>query len=325
MLAAGEVVMSCYRCSVLSTLLCCSMLVILGINGVSTRSHSLVKRYGGLYTGPYIDTQNVTNVTVQLGTHAYLPCRIRQSGNKPVSWVRTRDAHILAVDRVVFIADDRFQSLYFESTNTWSLLIKYAQERDEGEYECQISTEPKLSHTVKLVVVVPKIEILGDKDRYVKIGSMVVLQCLIKHSLEVPFYVFWYHHERQLQERKGKMSIQTRLIEGSNDTSSNLTIRNAGPEDSGNYTCRPSNLDTASIQLHVLNGEYPAAIQRGISSMPGCCRFLCWFAGALSLTAATSEYDRGRVCGLLLVGLAVAATQSYLPASGGHYHLAWPR
>ncbi|XP_014239112.1 Down syndrome cell adhesion molecule-like [Trichogramma pretiosum] len=293
--------------------LCLVCWVLLGITGVSTRSHSLVKRYGGLYTGPYIDAQNVTNVTVQMGTHAYLPCKVRQIGNKSVSWVRTKDTHILSVDRTVFIADERFQSQFYDQTNTWTLLVKYAQPHDEGEYECQISMEPKLSHIVNLVVVVPKIEILGDKDRYVKTGSTVMLQCVVKNSLEIPFYVFWYHHERQLQERRGKMSIQTKLIDGTNDTSSNLTIYYAGPEDSGNYTCRPSNLEAISVQLHVLNGEHPAAIQRGVSSVPGCCRLFCWLASALSLSA--SESERVRICGLILLGLAVATTQTYLPSA----------
>lgn len=67
--------------------------------------------------------------------------------------MRTSDDHILAVDRTIFIADDRFQSHFYDKTNTWALLVKYAQKRDEGEYECQISTEPKLSHTVRLIVV----------------------------------------------------------------------------------------------------------------------------------------------------------------------------
>ncbi|XP_014209054.1 Down syndrome cell adhesion molecule homolog [Copidosoma floridanum] len=300
--------------------LCLVCWVLLGITGVSTKSHLLVKRYGGLYTGPYIDAQNVTNVTVQLGTFAYLPCKVRQIGNKSVSWVRTRDAHILAVDRTVFIADDRFESRFIDSTSTWALVVKYAQERDEGEYECQISTEPKLSHTVNLTVVVPKIEILGDKDLHVNPGSKVVLQCVIKHSLEIPFTVFWYHHERQLpDQRRNRMTIQTKVIDGTNNTASNLTIENTVLSDSGNYTCRPSNLDSTSVQLHVLNGEHPAAIQRGISSVPGCCRFLCWFAGALSLTA--SESERGRLCGLLLVGFAVAVTQTYLPPTS----VAWTR
>ncbi|KAJ8672642.1 hypothetical protein QAD02_003901 [Eretmocerus hayati] len=281
---------------------------IISISSDDNRPHELVKRYGGGYTNPYVDALNVTNVTVQTGTHAYLPCGVRQIGNKSVSWVRTKDAHILSVDKTIFIADDRFHSQFLESSNMWTLVVRYAQKQDEGEYECQIATEPKLSHTVKLTVVVPKIEILGDKDRYVKIGSTVLLQCVVKDTLEAPFYVFWYHQERQLQEREGKMVINTKLIDSMNDTTSNLTIHNAGPEHSGNYTCRPSNLDSTSIQLHVLNGEHPAAIQRGISSVPGCCRLLCWLAGALSLSA--SESERGRLCGLLLLSLGVALTQS---------------
>lgn len=53
--------------------------------GVSTRSHSLVKRFDGIYTGPYFDSNTPTNITAQLGTHAYLPCKVRQLGNKSVS------------------------------------------------------------------------------------------------------------------------------------------------------------------------------------------------------------------------------------------------
>ena len=31
--------------------------------------------------------------------------------------------------------------------------VKYVQARDQGEYECQVSTEPKMSHFVTLNVV----------------------------------------------------------------------------------------------------------------------------------------------------------------------------
>ena len=67
--------------------------------------------------------------------------------------MRTKDDHIVSVDKNVFISDERFQSHFYNSTSTWTLLIKYAKPHDEGEYECQISTEPKLSHAVHLVVV----------------------------------------------------------------------------------------------------------------------------------------------------------------------------
>lgn len=54
-------------------------------SGVSTRSHSLVKRFAGIYPGPYFDESSPKNCTAQLGTSAFLPCRVRQLGNKSVS------------------------------------------------------------------------------------------------------------------------------------------------------------------------------------------------------------------------------------------------
>lgn len=80
--------------------------------------------------------------------------QIRRLMNKPISWVRVRDGHILSVDQTTFIADQRFQSIFKgENEYTWSLQIKYIQDTDEGWYECQVSTEPKMSAKVYLEVV----------------------------------------------------------------------------------------------------------------------------------------------------------------------------
>ncbi|KAF7263217.1 hypothetical protein GWI33_003485, partial [Rhynchophorus ferrugineus] len=46
---------------------------------------------------------------------------------------------------------------------------------------------------------------------------------------------------------------------------SRLLISRATPEDSGNYTCSPSSSDAASVLVHVLQGETPAAMQHSIS------------------------------------------------------------
>lgn len=70
-----------------------------------------------------------------------------------VSWIRRRDSHILSVDRTMFIPDERFQALFVDASDTWTLQVKYVQARDEGEYECQISTDPKKSHIIKLNIV----------------------------------------------------------------------------------------------------------------------------------------------------------------------------
>lgn len=54
---------------------------------------------------------------------------------------------------MTFIADERFQAFYVENTGLWTLQIKYVQARDAGMYECQVSTEPKISARVHLHVV----------------------------------------------------------------------------------------------------------------------------------------------------------------------------
>uniref|UniRef100_A0A182U371 Ig-like domain-containing protein n=1 Tax=Anopheles melas TaxID=34690 RepID=A0A182U371_9DIPT len=58
-----------------------------------------------------------------------------------------------AATGMTFIADERFQSFYVESSGVWTLQIKYVQARDAGIYECQVSTEPKISARVHLHVV----------------------------------------------------------------------------------------------------------------------------------------------------------------------------
>ncbi|KDR15047.1 hypothetical protein L798_10950, partial [Zootermopsis nevadensis] len=210
-----------------------------------------------------------------------------------VSWIRKRDAHILTVDRYTFIADDRFQAFLVEATDTWTLQIKYVQARDAGQYECQVSTEPKMSHFITLNIVgpsprkgwkdpvhmdlssdrtliiiknkmfitttfslaVPKIEIMGESDIYVKTGSTVNLKCVITQSLEEPAYIFWYHdNERVLNYDPSTKDIRMERV-GPDTTIGTLIIYDGRREDSGNYTCSPSNLDSASVLLHVLNGK----------------------------------------------------------------------
>ena len=45
------------------------------------------RRYTGLYTGPYFDPNAPTNVTTQLGDSAYIPCKVKQLGDKSVSHI----------------------------------------------------------------------------------------------------------------------------------------------------------------------------------------------------------------------------------------------
>lgn len=55
---------------------------------LSSRTASLVM--GGLYTGPYFDPYTPTDISVQVGSNALLPCRVRQAGNRSVSSPQSR-------------------------------------------------------------------------------------------------------------------------------------------------------------------------------------------------------------------------------------------
>ncbi|KAK9890196.1 hypothetical protein WA026_010307 [Henosepilachna vigintioctopunctata] len=125
----------------------------------------------------------------------------------------------------------------------------------------------EIDHSIpKDYLIVPKIEISGKSDVYVRTESTVSLRCVITQSLEEPAYIFWYHDgERVLKYDRSAIDIRTERL-GSDTTESTLMIFHAKPEHSGNYTCSPSNLDSASVLLHVLNGEHPAAMQRGKNS-----------------------------------------------------------
>jgi hypothetical protein len=97
---------------------------------------------------------------------------------------------------------------------------------------------------------------MGETDIYVKTGSTVNLKCVITQSLEEPAYIFWYHDsERVLNFDKTQKEIRVERVD-KDTTIGTLIIYSGRREDSGNYTCAPSNLDSASVLLHVLNGMY---------------------------------------------------------------------
>ncbi|KAF7991090.1 hypothetical protein HCN44_002652 [Aphidius gifuensis] len=215
------------------------------------------------------DDKQPTNVTAMVGKTAYLTCRVRNLGNKTVSWVRLRDIHILTTGAYTYTSDQRFQALHRQNTgqnsewSEWTLCIKWAQERDQGIYDCQISTIPLKSHQFYLSVVVPTASILGGPELYVGAGSTINLTCSIQFSSEPPSYIFWYYQDDTLSYDSSRGGISVITEKGTDVTTSWLLIQSAQPSDSGEYSCKPSNANTASIRVHVVNGERPEAMQTG--------------------------------------------------------------
>ncbi|XP_063225137.1 protein sidekick-like isoform X4 [Bacillus rossius redtenbacheri] len=215
---------------------------------------------------PYFDAATPRNVTALVGKSAYLVCRVRNLGNKTVSWIRHRDIHILTVGGYTYTSDQRFQANHNRDTDEWTLQIKWAQKRDAGIYECQISTQPVRSYFVNLNIVVPTATILGGPELHVDMGSTINLTCTIRFSPEPPAYIFWYHHDEVISYDSSRGGVSV-ITEKGEVTTSYLLIQNAELSDSGKYSCSPSNADVASVRVYVLNGERPAAMQTGSAGL----------------------------------------------------------
>ncbi|XP_053202818.1 uncharacterized protein LOC128387618 [Panonychus citri] len=217
---------------------------------------------------PYFDDHNVDNVTTQLGKTAYLHCKIRQLGDRTVSWVRQKDLHILTVGRYTYTSDQRFTCVHLDDSDDWTLEIKYIQKDDAGIYECQVSTEPKMSLSIKLGVVAAKAIIPEGSELIVEVGVTVNLTCIISEQLlstlsspsssssfSSPVYVFWYHEGTVINYDSPRGGAIKVITDRSSSIVSRLTIIEARIEDSGEYSCKPSYADFANITLHVIQSS----------------------------------------------------------------------
>ncbi|XP_052870128.1 zwei Ig domain protein zig-8-like [Anopheles cruzii] len=212
--------------------------------------------------GPHFDLSTSKNITALVGKTAYLNCRVKNLGNKTVSWVRHRDIHLLTVGRFTYTSDQRFQAVHNPQNDDWSLQIRYPQKRDTGVYECQISTTPPVGHSMFLSVVEPITTIVGVPDLYINTGSTVNLTCIVRNSPEPPSTIMWTHNNQEINydSPRGGVSV---ITEKGETTTSYLLIQRARTTDTGKYVCSPSNADPATINVHILNGEHPAAMQHG--------------------------------------------------------------
>uniref|UniRef100_A0A0P5NKZ7 Defective proboscis extension response n=2 Tax=Daphnia magna TaxID=35525 RepID=A0A0P5NKZ7_9CRUS len=193
----------------------------------------------------------------------------------------------------------------------WTLRIRSTEAKDAGLYECQVSTEPKISKIYRLHVVVSKASILGSAELFVKKGSDINLTCVTlteEHQPpsqnapmgvnKTPHYFTWHHNGQVLNySARGGMSVTTDTIDGQ----SRLLLARAAPRDSGNYTCVPGPGATpASVTVHVLNGEQPAAMQRDNAA----CLVTPWWTSLPGIVARTSTVS----CWTALLTLAVSSS-----------------
>ncbi|KAG7210549.1 hypothetical protein KM043_012069 [Ampulex compressa] len=111
--------------------------------------------------------------------------------------------------------------------------------------------------------------ISGPADIYVKTGSLLTLTCLMSQGPHDLGTVAWYRGSQPVVtsprsendiDSEPRITVET---EWSDALTSRLRITHAKPSDSGNYSCVPTVAEKASVNVHVINGEHPAAMQHG--------------------------------------------------------------
>lgn len=90
-----------------------------------------------------------------------------------VSWVRRRgdELNLITFGRHTYSSDSRYSLEYMEP-NDWQLMIQYANERDEGHYECQVSVHPPMVLLIyltvvgELIVMIPNNMMIGIRETW---------------------------------------------------------------------------------------------------------------------------------------------------------------
>ncbi|GFT21685.1 uncharacterized protein NPIL_143031, partial [Nephila pilipes] len=203
---------------------------------------------------PYFDKTTETRVTVQASRTVHLHCRVRHLGNGKVSWIRKSDLQILSIGTIIYTTDQRFSVIHENNTDDWTMRLLDSRESDSGNYECQVSTEPKLSLDVQLSIIVVKAFISEGPALQVISGSSVNLTCRVQDKMGTLF-LFWYlnesvlsHHEMEIRGIKIYKELGTCSI-------SRLFIAEAKHSDAGNYACKPSYTVPSYITLQVVDGK----------------------------------------------------------------------
>lgn len=220
---------------------------------------------------PYFEVTTQRNVSAVMGQTTHLHCTVRDLGDRTVSWIRKSTLHVLTSNVITFTGDSRFSCLHAELSDNWTLQIKYTQLRDQGEYQCQVNTEPKISMSFFLQVTEARAKIHErDNEKMVKMGSTIELNCTVESGdmVHQSMAVFWYLNDfvldwiGQTGPGRGAMVVETRK----KILTSSLVIEKARKEHGGRYTCGPTLGISDNVTVHIIAGEQaePSIINQGL-------------------------------------------------------------
>ncbi|KAK8381375.1 hypothetical protein O3P69_018444 [Scylla paramamosain] len=218
---------------------------------------------------PRFTSKNGT-VSVYLGERASLDCTVTKPANLSVSWLRLVDdlLELLTWDSNTYANDNRYWLMERagDGWRQWQLMIRDAQVEDEGQYRCQVATEPPMVLINTLHVIVPVARVVDERgtkveEKHYNSGSMIELKCVVE---QVPFPhgpVTWRRGATVLTFNTSRGGISVKGDAASGYIRSRLYVADAAPSDSGVYSCWYGNSTGDSVTVHVLAGENSAAMQ----------------------------------------------------------------
>ncbi|XP_074101991.1 opioid-binding protein/cell adhesion molecule homolog isoform X1 [Cotesia typhae] len=125
----------------------------------------------------------ISNVTVPVGREAVLTCTVDDLSNYKVAWLQVNTQTILTIAIHVITKNHRIAVTHSDH-RIWYLHIRDVRESDQGDYMCQINTDPMISQVGQLKVVVPPdiLDYPTSTDMVVREGSNVTLRCAASGS-----------------------------------------------------------------------------------------------------------------------------------------------
>jgi len=175
-----------------------------------------------------------SNLKVSLGGTARLVCEVKDLGPNTISWRKvdgneSSESVFVAVGPTLLTTDPRFQVNLSDHGSTLQIIL--VQEKDEGDYQCQVFSHPPvyLTHSLNIKRP-PNVTILGRPES----GTLTLLEgeelALICQGAGDPEPRMFWHRKNQ------RLADGNRQIEGDQ-----LIFTRVSRKHAGEYVCTADN------------------------------------------------------------------------------------
>ncbi|XP_046581568.1 hemicentin-2-like isoform X2 [Haliotis rubra] len=204
-----------------------------------------------------------TNVTVNKGSVAVLPCAVQNIGTQQVVWRRDSSPNPLTIGSLTFTSDSRISVHHRPQSSGWNLHIKQVSPEDADVYMCTLpGRERVLSRAVSLTVqdtaaggnAASKSGIRISGPQFVEEGHALRLVCNATGAVSPPNDIDWFKDGVKVT-REVRLLIAKTVSMARRTLNSVLYIDTAEMTDAGTYVCRTSDLQITSTKVFIIKGS----------------------------------------------------------------------